>query len=247
MPALIVAGFFGIWQLAAVLIDSPVLPTFTAVALNLFTAEGLPQHLFSSMLRMIAGLSLAAATGLPLGIIAGMNLRGVNLINIPTYIFHPIPKTLFIPLIVLATGIGEFSKILLIFLSLVFQIILNVRDAVSNIPDQYYISLKTLGGRRLNILRYVTIPAALPGLFSTLRISMGIAAAVLFFAEYFGTEWGMGFYIMDAKTRINFTDLYSGILALSLMMLAFFRLLNWSEAQMCRWKHPSKVCFPACR
>lgn len=237
MPALIIAGFFGIWQIAAMLLDSPLLPTFSATAVNLFTSGGLFIHLAYSLMRMFSGLALAIAAGLPLGILAGRSRRG-RLISIPSYFIHPVPKTLFIPLILFALGIGEFSKILLVALSIVFQIILSTRDAVKAIPKEYYTSISTLGSDKGAELRFVTLPAALPSLFSTLRVSLGIAAAVLFFAEYFGTEYGMGFYIMDSRTRINFTDLYSGILALSLMMLSLFRLLRFTENQLCRWKSP---------
>ncbi|MBI9107514.1 MAG: ABC transporter permease [Spirochaetales bacterium] len=239
MPALIIAGFFGIWQAAAMLLDSPLLPTFTDVVINLFTSAGLFKHLIYSLMRMTAGLTLSAAIGLPLGIIAGLHPRRGRLISIPSYLIHPVPKTLFIPVIVLISGIGEFSKILLVTLSLVFQIILSTRDSVKAVPREYYTSLSTLGSGRAAAVRYVTLPAAMPGLFSTLRVSMGIAAAVLFFAEYFGTEYGMGFYVMDARTRINFTDLYSGILTLSLIMLSLYRLLNFTEMNLCRWRSPS--------
>ena len=222
------------------LLGSPLLPPFHGVLINLITTPGLFEHLLYSLMRITAGISLAAAIGIPLGIMAGMNPRAGKIISFPAYLIHPVPKTLFIPLIVLSLGIGEFSKILLVSLALVFQIFLSTRDAVRAVPREYYTSIKALGSDNVCIIRYVTIPAVLPGLFSTLRISMGIAVAVLFFAEYFGTEYGMGFYIMDAKTRINFTDLYSGILALSLMMLSLFRLLGLTEKKLCRWKHPSK-------
>lgn len=238
MPALIIAGFFGIWQITALLLCSPLLPPFSAVAVNLLSSPGLFQHLIYSLMRMTIGLVLAAAVGFPLGILSGMNPRRGKFISIPSYLIHPIPKTLFIPLIILTSGIGEFSKILLVFLSLVFQIILSTRDTVKTVPEEYYTSIRALGSGTAAMVRYVTIPAALPGLFSTLRISLGIAAAVLFFAEYFGTEYGMGFYIMDAKTRIDFIDLYTGILALSLIMLSLLRLLNWTQRMLCRWKTP---------
>jgi len=245
LPALIIAGFFGIWEIAAMLISSPLLPPFSAVVINLFTSAGLFEHMAYSLLRLTAGLVLSAAVGLPLGILTGMNPRWGKCISIPSYLIHPIPKTLFIPLIVLAAGIGEFSKILLVFLSLVFQIILSTRDTVKAVPEEYYTSIRALGSGTRSMVRYVTIPASLPGLFSTLRVSMGIAVAVLFFAEYFGTEYGMGFFIMDARTRINFTDLYTGILTLSLIMLSLFRLLNWAQRRLCGWKTPSRKSVQA--
>ena len=184
---------------------------------------------------MSAGILLASAAGLPLGIAAASKKSGRRLISLPVYLLHPVPKTLFIPLIVLLSGVGELSKLLLVFLSLLFQIVLSVRDAVKTVPAEYYTSIRSIGGGRIDEIFRVTLPAALPALFSTLRISLGIAAAVLFFAEYFGTEYGMGFYIMDARTRINFIDMYAGILALSLMMLVMFRIIDIVQKISCRW------------
>ena len=184
---------------------------------------------------MAAGTVLAAAAGFPLGITAGMTGKAVRAVSLPAYLLHPVPKTVLIPLIVLAAGVGEASKILLVFLSLVFHLLLSTRDAVREIDSGYYTSIRAAGGSGKDELRWVVIPASLPALFSAMRISLGIAAAVLFFAEYFGTEKGMGFFIMDARARINFTDLYAGILALSLMVMVFLRLTAFAERNICRW------------
>jgi NitT/TauT family transport system permease protein len=216
---------------------SPLFPPFTDVFLNMVSSAVIGRHLLYSLMRMTAGLGLAAGVGICLGIIAGMSKRAGKFVLIPSFLLHPVPKTLFIPLIVLGTGIGETSKIILVFMALVFQIILSIRDSVRSIPKGYFTSIQAAGGGQRSSLRYIVLPAVMPGLFSTIRISLGIAAAVLFFSEYFGTEYGMGFFIMDARTRINFTDLYSGILALSLMMLIIFRILALTEKIVCRWRH----------
>ncbi len=237
MSALILAGFFLLWQGASLLSGSPLLPSFTRAALNMITSPRLLEHLLYSLCRMTLGLAAAAALGLPLGMIAGRRTGAArSLINIPSYLLHPVPKTVFIPVIVLFSGIGELSKVLLVFLSVVFQIIIGSRDAAASIAQNYYTSATAMGCTTLDTVRHITFPAALPSLFSTLRISMGAAAAVLFFSEYFGTEYGMGFYIMDAQARVDFTDLYSGILALTLMMLALFRLVSFLEKRLCPWK-----------
>ncbi len=237
MSALILAGFFLIWQAVSVISGTPLLPSFIETALNMITSPRLLEHLLYSLCRMTAGLTAAAVLGLPLGMTAGRKTGAArSLINIPSYLLHPVPKTVFIPVIVLFSGIGEFSKILLVFLSVIFQIIIGARDAAASIAENYYTSAAALGCKTMDKIRYITFPAALPSLFSTLRISMGTAAAVLFFSEYFGTEYGMGFFIMDARARTDFTDLYSGILALSLMMLVLFRLTGFFESRLCRWK-----------
>ncbi len=194
-----------------------------------------------SLCRIAAGSLIAALIGIPAGIAAGIRGRrlsrpsGKGFISIASYLLYPLPKTALIPIFVLAFGIGEFSKVLLITFSLVFQIIISVRDSTAGIDESYYKSLQASGGGKTDELRYLIMPAVLPGLFSTLRISAGISVAVLFFSEYFGTTYGMGFYIMDSRVRMNYTDLYSGILVLTFISGVIFGTIRLAEGLMCRW------------
>jgi NitT/TauT family transport system permease protein len=91
------------------------------------------------------------------------------------------------------------------------------------------------------MFRNVIIPASLPGILTALRISLGTALSVLFFTETFGTEFGLGYFIMDAWMRVNYIDMFSGILVLSIMGLLLFVLLDIIERVCCRWKNKSCV------
>jgi NitT/TauT family transport system permease protein len=119
---------------------------------------------------------------------------------------------------------------------IVFQVIVASRDAVRNIPRETFYSMYSLGAGRLAIFRKVIIPASFPGLLTSLRISLGTALSVLFFTETFGTQYGMGYFIMDSWMRVNYVDMFSGILVLSVTGLLLFVVIDALESLLCPWK-----------
>ncbi|HCG98619.1 MAG TPA: ABC transporter permease, partial [Actinobacteria bacterium] len=85
------------------------------------------------------------------------------------------------------------------------------------------------------IYKHVVYPASLPKMFTALRIASGTAIAVLFFAESFATEEGLGYFIMDAWSRFNYSDMFGGIVAMALMGLLIYELLDVVERRACAW------------
>ena len=133
-------------------------------------------------------------------------------------------------------GLGDNSKITIIVLITVFQMIVSVRDAVLNVSKENYNPLISLGASRLQLFYHVTFPAILPEVLTSIRLSIGTAFSVLFFVEAYGTNQGIGYFIQDAWSRINYIDMYSGILMLSLTGVFLFLLIDWVEYSLCRWK-----------
>ena len=125
---------------------------------------------------------------------------------------------------------------MVIILITVFQMIVSVRDAVFNVSKESYHPLISLGASRLQLFYHVTFPAILNELLTSIRLVLGTALSVLFFVEAYGTNQGMGYFIQDAWSRINYIDMYSGILMLSLTGVLLFILIDWLEYSLCRWK-----------
>ena len=136
----------------------------------------------------------------------------------------------------LLAGVGELSKILMIFLIIVFQVVVAVRDAIRTLPEERYYSLYSLGASLGQIFRFVILPASLPKFITAIRVAMATAVSVLFFTETFGTQYGMGYYIMDAWLRVNYLEMYAGILVLSVMGLLLFGIIDCFEHVACRWQ-----------
>ena len=152
------------------------------------------------------------------------------------YLTYPIPKIALLPILMLLAGVGELSKILMIFLIIVFQVVVAVRDAIRTLPEERYYPLYSLGASLGQIFRFVILPASLPKFITAIRVAMATAVSVLFFTETFGTQYGMGYYIMDAWLRVNYLEMYAGILVLSVMGLLLFGIIDCFEHVACRWQ-----------
>ncbi len=78
-------------------------------------------------------------------------------------------------------------------------------------------------------------PSTLPRLFSALRISMGISISVLFFAENYATTYGIGYYIMNSWSMVNYENMFAGILAIAILGMVLYGSIDWLERRLCRW------------
>lgn len=235
-PAVLV--FFIGWDCLAKLAQLPILPTPESVILRMIKIfpNTILYHLLYSLGRIIAGLTLAIIIGIPLGVLLGYTKLGDKFLSPMVYLLYPIPKIALLPIVMLIFGIGELPKILIIFLIVIFQILVTLRDTISKIPQEVFYPIKTLGGSFLTIFHSVLWPASLPSFLSSLRIALGTAISVLFFTETFGTVYGMGYFIMDAWLRVNYLDMYAGIVVLSLMGLGLFTCIDLLEYRLCAWK-----------
>jgi NitT/TauT family transport system permease protein len=201
---------------------------------NLAIKNGITGHILSSLSR--TALSLFAA--LFIALIAGIGMgysKGLDKIFSPfTYLSYPVPKLALMPVIMLFFGIGEISKIIITALIIVFQLIISIRDAVKQIPEEDYDLLTSLNATLWDRFRHITIPAALPSIFSSLRVSVGTAISVLMIAESYGTNRGLGFYIIDSWMRADYTQMYFGIFCLSAIGFIIFAALDFAEGRVCR-------------
>jgi NitT/TauT family transport system permease protein len=180
-------------------------------------------------------LAISVAIGVPLGLMIGLSKRLDNILSPITYILYPIPKIAFLPVLMLLFGLGDVSKVILIITIVIFQILLGARDGVKEIDIQLFYSMRSLGLNKLQIYRNLVIPAVLPKLISSVRISIGISISVLFFAENFATTYGIGYFIMNTWAMIKYVDMFAGILALGLMGLLIFKVLDVIEKKLCPW------------
>lgn len=135
----------------------------------------------------------------------------------------------------LIAGLGEATKVIMIVLIILFQLIISIRDSLRAIPPESFAILRSLGANRWHELRHLLLPAITPALLSALRIAIGTAISVLFVTETYGTTLGMGYYIIDAWMRVNYLDMYSGIIALGLLGFVLFLLVDLLEHKVCSW------------
>ena len=226
-----------LWAVTAQILQMPVIPSPEQVLLRLMQKfpDTIAVHAGYSLLRIVLGLVVAVAVGYPVGVLMGYFPRVNRLLAPILYLTYPVPKIALLPVVMLLFGVGEQSKMLLVFLIIVFQVVVAVRDAVAAIPPETYAPLRVLGATFAQIVRHIIVPASLPKFITAVRVAMATAISVLFFTETFGTQYGIGYYIMDAWLRVNYLDMYAGITVLSTMGLVLFILLDWAERRLCAW------------
>ncbi len=231
--------FLILWQVVANLMQLPIIPGPGVVFVNLFDIflTEIAAHGFYSMWRIVAGVLLSIIVGIPLGMCMGYFPKWDRLLSPLVYLTYPVPKIALLPVVMLLFGLGELSKILMIFLIIVFQVIVAVRDGVKGIPRETYYPLYSLGASFLDIFREILMPASMPKFLTALRVAMATAVSVLFFTETFGTQYGMGYFIMDAWLRVNYLEMYSGIVVLSSIGLSLFSTIDYMERKLCGWQY----------
>ena len=192
-------------------------------------------HCLASLLRVLTAVSISLSIGVISGILLGLNRTCKRLFSPLLYFLYPIPKVAFLPVFMLLFGLGNTSKILLVIWIIVFQIVLSVRDGVEQITPYYFKVMDSFCVTRVQRYRYLILPAILPQIFSGLRISIGISLASLFFAENYATAYGIGYYILSAWTKMNYVEMFSGILALGFEGIILFGILDRLEMRCAPW------------
>lgn len=226
-----------LWQLISYLVQLPIIPSPIQVAerwAGIFESD-IAVHGIYSLGRIAGGITLSVVIGFPMGMLMGYFHRVDRCLAPIVYLTYPIPKIALLPILMLLAGLGESSKVIMIFLIVVFQVMISVRDGIHEIPKEIFEPLISLGASFFDVFREVLWPASLPKFLTALRVAMGTAISVLFFTETFGTQYGMGYFIMDAWLRVNYLDMYAGIVTLSGIGLMLFGIMDLIEYKACRW------------
>lgn len=234
------AALFILWQLLAMLVNRPILPAPLVVLATLGTEllrGNLTAHFLASLWRVIASTLLAVITAAPAGMILGQSKRLNDLFSPLIYLLYPIPKVVLVPIVLLFFGLGDLPKIIIIFLILFFQILVLVRDSAAGLRPELIQSVRSLGAGRRALFRFVYLPASLPAVLTALRQSVGTAVAVLYVAELFATQRGLGYYIyLNGSTLFNYPAMYGGVLMMSLLGLGLYYGVDLLERRLCPWK-----------
>jgi ABC-type nitrate/sulfonate/bicarbonate transport system permease component len=231
-------GLLLAWQLLALLINRSVLPAPWQVVRAFVQAlpHDLGRHLLVSAWRVVASILVAVIAAVPAGLGLGLSPTISRLAAPVIYLLYPIPKIVFLPVVLLLLGIGNTSKVFIIALILFFQVLVVVRDEAANIRPELIASVRSLGAGRRAIFRFVYLPACLPAVLTSLRVSIGTAIAVLFFAESFATTSGLGYYIIvESWGRLAYAQMYAGVVAMSLLGLALYFVVDTLERRLCPW------------
>jgi NitT/TauT family transport system permease protein len=157
-------------------------------------------HLFASMQRVYGGFLLAAALGIPLGLLIGKLALLRALLDPTLSLLRPIPVTAWLPLSMVFFGLGPRSAVFLVFLGAFYPILLNTIFGVRSVDAKLFEAAAMLGCDGSRMFRQVVLPAALPSIFNGLRLGHGFAWILIVVGEMTGVPTGLGSVIMDGRT-----------------------------------------------
>lgn len=236
--ALVIVTSLILWYLLALVLATPALPPPLPVIVNLGheLLHGLCRDVAYSMTRVLASTAAALLLGVPLGILIGYGQRWDRLLSPFLYLSYPVPKLALLPVIMLLLGLGEASKMLMIFLIIFFPVTIDVIAAVKSMDRELLDVLRIFGIRGKTLCLRVILPGLAAPILNSVKITTGIALSVLFFAENYGTRYGLGYYIINSWQKMAYIDMYTGILALALLGFLLFMALDLAEKQVTKWK-----------
>ncbi len=229
-----------LWELLHLLVLSEAIPSPVSTLINcahLLTSREIYIHIGYSFFRLICAIGASLLVGVSMGILMGLHPKFDRFLAPILYVLFPIPKVALLPILFIFFGLGDFSKIALIFLIVIFQMTLMTRDAIHAIPSNIRLSARVMHLEGWAFYRHLILPCISKTVISGTRISAGTGIAVLFFAENYATNTGIGFFIMNSWSLIDYLNLYSGIVFLSLMGGAIFTALDFLEARYCQWQY----------
>ncbi len=237
LPVALVA----LWALAsatgvfpAVAMPSPVR---VASAFGALVASGeLPRHVAVSLARVLEGSAAAAALGVGLGIAMGLSPRLDRTTDLLLQLLRPIPPIAWIPLAIVWFGIGELSKVFIIFLGAFFPILVNVVSGIRQTEHRFVEVARILEVPRGRFVRHVLVPGALPVIMSSLRLGVGIAWMCVVAAELIAASRGVGYLIMDARQLSQADVVLVGMITIGLVGKAMDIALIRLERRVVPWK-----------
>lgn len=233
-----------LWEIAPRmgLVDPTFFPPFTKVAESwwgLVISGDLYAHFQASILRSLFGFGLAILVSIPLGLIIGWYPLASELLNPVLEVFRNTAALALLPVFILLLGIGETSKVSIVFFACTFPILLNTINAVRNVDPLLIKAAKSMALPSYRLFYKVILPASIPTIFTGIRMAGSSSILVLIAAEMVGAKEGLGYLINYSQQNFQITQMYAGIITISLLGVAINYLLVSLERKFSSWKSNS--------
>ena len=189
----------------------------------------------ASLGRTLTGFLLSMIVAVPLGLFMGLNPLARAILSPLFNLIRPVPAIALIPVLILWFGIGETSKIVVIFMASFLYIVLNTTAGVATVPEGLIRAAENLGAGRFALFWRVIFPASLPSIFTGLKTGLAVSWAVVVAAELIAAQRGLGYMIEDAATFYHIQDVYVGVILIGLIGMSMSAALDMLEARLVHW------------
>ena len=219
-------------------LPSPVklFQTFLAMLADGYGGSSLLKHVGMSVMRAMSGFLAAVILGVPFGLLIGRNAVLAAIVAPIIGFFRPIPPIAFLTLFVFYFGIGEASKIGLIFMAAFWYVVLNCADGVRSVPQLLIRASENMGLNRRQLFFRIIIPASMPSIMTALRAASAISWTLVVASELLGAQAGLGFIILDAAQYFNIPATFVGILLIGSIGLLWELALSSVQRHVLHWQ-----------
>lgn len=239
-PWLLIAGLAVVWEAVVVGLNVPefLFPSLSAVwRATVMHWDPIMMHATQTFLTTLAGFAIAVAFGLLLGAAVGSSPVVYKALYPLLVGFNSIPKVAFVPVLVVWFGIGTIPAILTAFLISFFPVVVNVATGLATLEPELEDVLRSLGASRLEILRKVGLPRAMPYFFASLKVAITLAFVGSVISETVASNLGIGYLMMAASSSMDMALVFAGLIVIGIMGVAMYELFAWFERRLTGWAH----------
>jgi taurine transport system permease protein len=194
------------------------------------------QHTLASISRVFGAFLLAVLTAVPIGILMGVNRFVRGLFDPIIEFYRPLPPLAYLPLVIIWLGIGEFPKVFLIYLAIFAPMAIAARAGVRSVSTEQIHAAYAMGATRRQVISQVIMKAALPEIFTGMRIGIGVGWTTLVAAEMVAANRGLGFMVLNAAENLESDTVIMGIFIIGIFAFAFDLLIRYLEKALIPWK-----------
>ncbi|WOP38704.1 ABC transporter permease [Streptomyces sp. Li-HN-5-13] len=193
------------------------------------------QDLLASLRRILIGFGLAAVCGVAIGIAVGRSRLVQALVRPLIEVARPIPAIALVPLAILMFPTGEQGIVFITFFAAFFPVAVSTIHAMKTLPKVWEEAARTMGAGRLSVLTHVILPGAMPGIFSGLSVSMGVAWICVISAEMISGQFGIGYYTWQSYGLLDYAGVVVGMLSIGILGWTTAWLVERIGSRINRW------------
>lgn len=201
-----------------------------------YHGRGLFYHCMVSLGRVLLGWLAACVVAIPLGLAMGLSSKVRAVFEYLIEFYRPLPPLAYYTLLVLWFGIGEFSKILLLFLAAIPPLTIGAVEGVKEVSPSVIQAARSLGADSRQVFCRIILPATTPAIITSMRISLGFTYTVLVAAEIVAATEGIGWMVWDASKFMRSDIIFVGIITMGVTGIGLDACLRFAAKHLLRWK-----------
>ncbi|TWP36027.1 ABC transporter permease [Leekyejoonella antrihumi] len=245
ITAAVIIGIIVVWWIitAAKLVQPLFVPSpaatwqaFTRTLFDGYQGHSLIIQLLISVRRVLIAFALASILAVPLGILVGANQRLRAALDPLVNFYRVLPPLAYYTILVIWLGIGETSKVALLFLAGFAPIFIAVVDAIRGVPTDRVDAARSLGASKSQVLRAIILPSLLPATFTGMRVALGFTYTTVVAAEMVAANSGIGWMVLDASRYLKSDVIFMGIIVMGITGVILDSAIKYTSRKVVPWQ-----------